>query len=173
MASKRTSPAKLLLAVLIAVIIFVGLALAEDHGRRYLNRRAEAQKTVAERDTAEKAVVSYTQALIKSYDQTSLKLLAKSATDGQISRVRLFMAYNHFELKRKLIAGLKRQDFEGVSVKGRRATVRAAETWGYRYLDEKTGEAVEDSSESLMVTYRLRREKSGWLVDSLEAKPLE
>ncbi len=172
---RRTSASRLLLAVFVSILLFIGLALAEDYGRKYLDRRRALEAATAADAAGEKVVEEYVAALAETYLKGSPVHLEQAdvATANQVTQVRLYMSYNHFEKKQKLLAELKSQEVDKVEIAGGEATVTATETWMYAYYDEATAQEMSRETETLKVNYRLIKSAGKWLVDSLTASEVD
>ena len=158
--------------VVIAIVLFMGLALGEDYANGLLRRWRGGQAKATASDDATNVAKKYVQVLPLAYDKTSPKLLENVATEKQITQVRLLMAYNHWELKKKFVGNLKSQAIDKVEVKGKKATVTATEVWDYHYLVEETGKVVDKTTDSYKVSYKLVKQGKEWFIDAIESKDI-
>lgn len=172
MAKKRGPVFRLLIMALIAIVVFMGLALGEDYANGILKRWRAGQAAGTQSDKVSKIANRYPSILEKAYDKTSPKLLKSVTTEKQITKVRLYMAYNHWELKKKFVGVLKNQTIDSVKVKGKKATVKVTETWDSHYLVEENGKVVDKTTESYKVDYGLVKKGSKWLVNTVESKKI-
>jgi len=170
--AKRSSSFKLIIMIVVAVALFMGLALGEDYARgfitRWQNRGAAATAATAVGKTIEK----YNQTLVKAYEQEKPSLLSPVATERQITDVRLYMTYDKVEKKRKMSVELKSLLIDKIKKKGAKATALTTETWVYNFKDLNTGKESGRAVESYRVTYNLKKTGGLWLVDSLKAKKI-
>lgn len=169
--AKRSSVARLVVMIVVAVGLFMTLALGEDYVREFLARRQNLVVVGGDLAGVGQTVKKYDFLLVKAYAQDKPSLLAPVATEEQVAKVRLYMTYDQVEKKRKMTAELKNLFVEKTEKKGKKATVHSVETWAYRYKDNGTGKTFGRVTGSYKVTYSLVKVEGKWLVENLQAKP--
>lgn len=155
--------------IVVAVGLFMALALGEDYVRGFLARRQKGPVVSGDLAGVGQTVKRYDFLLVKAYSQDKPSLLAPVATEEQIAKVRLYMTYDQVEKERKMIAELKNLSIEKTEKKGKKATVRSVETWVYYYKDKKSGREFGRTSGTYRVTYNLVNTTGTWLVSGLKA----
>lgn len=119
--------------------------------------------------TPEQAVHSYLDWVSFSYRMANSDIPSATMTPGEAVRVDSYIELNKQQgqgIEQKLDAFTVRSQSE----KGARATLAASEKWSYRYFSLTTLEYASGVLQaSYDTTYTLVRDKTGWLVDSVEA----
>lgn len=166
--AKSSSFKRLLLMILVAVTLFMGLALGEDYVRVYFKRGQRQAVITGAADDVGRTVKRYDQLLIKAYAQDKPSLLESVAGDDQVTKVRLYMTDDQTQKQRRLIIELRSLAIDKVVKRKKTATAFTTETWDYHYEDTVTGKAFDQTTESYKVKYNLTKSGSRWFVQSLE-----
>ena len=158
--------------IVIAVVLFMVLALGEDIVGGFLARRQHRAVVTGATTAVGKTIAKYNQILIQAYKQDKPSLLMPVATERQITDVRLYMTYQEIEKKRKLINVLKDLRIDKTKTGKTKATAWTNETWEYYYIDMQTRKEFGRTTESYKVTYQLIKMYDAWQVDRLTAKKI-
>jgi hypothetical protein len=122
--------------------------------------------------TPKQAVVSYLKAISFAYRHANSAIALPTMTSTESVRVDSYVELNREEgrvLEQQLV------DFQVKSLRTTKtaATLVAAETWRYRYIDVKSRRYKgPEHTARYETTYKLERSKAGWLVAAVDAKAL-
>lgn len=115
-----------------------------------------------------RAVAMYNNALIEAYRSQSFEGLRRVSVGREVDRVSAWVGA-YLQSGMVMEARLLSLRFDGVEVKGERATVRTSEEWSYRWLDYRTGRVVEPLKRiDYRMRYRLVRRDGRWLVERVK-----
>jgi len=117
------------------------------------------------------AVYSYLVWISFAYRTLNSAVASMTFTPFEEVRVDAYVQYNR-EQGRAIDQQILNYDVVNVITTPQTATVIAREDWKYRYIDISTGKYTGDWNDmSYDTTYTLVKEKSGWLVTHVDAKP--
>ncbi len=121
-----------------------------------------------EQEEAGSFVQSYCSVLQNVYLKADMKILGQMATENELKRVfptiQALTATDNIMKSEILEFKLKKTTLEDG-----KATVRTSERWRFWWEDRKTGTITKPKvEESYKLNYHLVKDKSGWLVDSIE-----
>lgn len=153
--------------VLLAVVLFVGLALAEDNVEKYLRAREKRDQGVRVREEITLLVKKYNRTLVLAYDSNNPTAMTKLVTPDELRRIDTYIVYNHYERVQALKTDLLDIQIKSVKLakKNKRAKVRTSEKWTYWYVDRKTKKLVNPRKHvQYTVTYGVEKNGGRWRV---------
>jgi hypothetical protein len=184
----RTTRARLLsilaIAACLALVVPTSLSVGCLAKKPSTGARANPQSALGEKAkapvppghldlaTPEQAVVAYLKTISYAYRLANSSIALPTMTDNESVRVDSYVELNR-EASRTIEQELLSFRVKSVKIAAKTATVTAAESWRYRYIDIKTRRYRGPEHVAKYDTvYKLARSKKGWLVDSVDATAL-
>lgn len=128
----------------------------------------------ADLTSPETAVRSYLDWVSYAYRTAVSDVASHTMSPEEAVRVDSYLQYNLAERNRRIDQQLVRLRVREQAEKDARAELSATEQWEYRYLTSDGGRSTSPThAVSYETTYTLVRTAQGWVVDSVEATPLD
>ena len=167
---KRTGGSRLLRLVVLALVLFIALALGEEEVQEWFADRGERAATVRTKESVGDVVKRYNEKIIIAHDQSNPTVMTDMVTPAELRRIDTYITYNNYEKNQTLSNKLLKIKIVSVAlgVEQESARVKTEETWSYRYIDKKTKRAGKSETVRYKATYVVEKQAGRWLVDEVK-----
>ncbi len=167
---KRTGANRLFRLVVLALALFIALALGEGNVQELLADRAERAAIAKAKEAVGEVVKQYNEKIIIAHDQNNPAVMTDMVTPAELRRIDTYITYNNYEKNQTLSNRLLKIKIVSVALGAEQesARVKTKETWSYRYIDKKTKRAGKSETVRYKATYVVEKQAGQWLVDEVK-----